>query len=63
MGETGALILQVVVISLTVLFFLFLIGNHYYRKSKGLPTGDCACCHKGTKKMLKEYRKLYSKNN
>ena len=62
MSETSALILQIFVISIVILFFSYLIGKHIYRKAKGLPTGDCAYCHKGTKRMLKEYRKLYSNN-
>lgn len=61
MSELGALILEIVVITLVVFFFLFLIGRYIYRKIKGLPTGDCACCHKGSKKLLKEYHKAYSK--
>ena len=61
MSELGALILQTVVISAVVLFFIGLISVYIYKKVKGLPTGDCACCHKKTSQLLKEYHKKYSK--
>ena len=61
MSELGALILQIVVISIVVLFFVGLICSHIYKKAKGLPTGDCVYCHKGASRLLKEYRKTYSK--
>lgn len=57
MSETAIIVLEVVVISLTVIFLLTIIGNYIKKKIKGLPTGECACCHKSTKKMLKEYHK------
>ncbi|MBP5574319.1 MAG: hypothetical protein J6X50_01050 [Bacilli bacterium] len=57
MSETAIIVLEVVVISLTVIFLLTIIGNYIRKKIKGLPTGECACCHKSTKKMLKEYHK------
>ena len=55
MSPTEVLILEIVVISLTVAFFGFLIGRYIYKKVKGLPTGECACCHKSKKQLLKEY--------
>ena len=57
MGETAALILEILVIIATIIFLVAIVINHIYRKVKGLPTGDCACCHKSTKKLLKEYHK------
>lgn len=59
MNEIQVLILEISVITLVVSFFAFLIGRYIYRKVKGLPTGECAYCHKGTKQMLKEYHKCY----
>ena len=59
MSEMQILILEIIVISLVVSFFLFLIGRYIYKKVKGLPTGECACCHKSTKQLLKEYHKCY----
>ena len=61
MSETAALILEIVVITVVIGFFAWLIGRYTYRKIKHLPTGECACCHKGSKKLLKQYHKTYSK--
>ena len=57
MTEMQILILEIVVITIVIGFFAFLIGRYIYRKIKGLPTGECAYCHKSTKKLLKEYHK------
>ena len=57
MSETAIIILEVVVISLTIIFLLTIIGNYIRKKIKGLPTGDCAYCHKSKKQLLKEYHK------
>lgn len=57
MSEAAIIVLEVVVISLTVIFLLTLIGNYIRKKIKGLPTGECACCHKSKKQLLKEYHK------
>ena len=61
MSELGALILQIVVIVSVVLFFIGLISSYIYKSVKGLPTGECAYCHKGASRLLKEYHKMYSK--
>ena len=61
MSELEALILQIVVIATVVLFFIGLFSSYIYKKVKGLPTGECAYCHKGTSRLLKEYHKMYSK--
>lgn len=55
MNETQALILEIVVIAAVILFFAALIGRYIYKKAKGLPTGECAMCHKSKKRLLKEY--------
>ena len=60
MSEVGVLILEITVIVLAVSFVLFILGRYIYKRVKGLPTGECECCHKGVKKMLKEYHKTYS---
>ena len=57
MNEVQILILEIVVITVVASFFAFLIGRYIYKKIKGLPTGECACCHKSTKQLLKEYHK------
>ena len=61
MSDLGALIIQIVVIATVVLFFIGLISSYIYKKAKGLPTGECAYCHKGASRLLKEYHKMYSK--
>ena len=60
MSETGALILEIVVISASLALVIGLLSRYIYRRIKGLPVGECECCHKGSKKLLKEYHKLYS---
>lgn len=52
-------LIEIVVIVLAVSFVLLIIGIHFYKKIKGLPTGECAECAKGSKKLLKKYRKMY----
>ena len=54
-------LLAIIVITLSVLFIGFLLGRYIYKKAHHLPTGDCACCHKSTKKLLKEYRNFCNK--
>ena len=57
--DSSWLWLEILVIIAIVSFFVVLIGVYIYKKAHHLPTGECACCHKGTKKLLKEYRKTY----
>ena len=52
--------LEVLVLVAIIVFLAALIGVYAYKKAHHLPTGDCACCHKGKKKLLKEYHKMYS---
>ena len=54
-------LLAVIVISTVVIFFISLISVYAYKKAHHIPTGECAYCHKGSKKLLKEYHKMYSK--
>ena len=49
--------LEVLVIIAIVAFFAVLISVYIYKKVHHIPTGECACCHKSTKQLLKEYRK------
>ena len=55
--------IEILVIALTLAFLGIILGVYIYKKVHHLPTGECACCHKGTKQMLKDYHKLYSKNS
>lgn len=61
MNDIQILLLEIVVIIIVVSFFGFLIGRYIYKKVKGLPTGECACCHKSTKQLVDEYHKCYCK--
>ena len=58
MNEVQVLLIEIAVIVTVIAFFSFIIGRYVYRKIKGLPTGECACCHKSSKKLLKEYHKF-----
>ena len=62
MNEAQILVLEILVITIVIGFFAFLIGRYIYKKVKGLPTGECAYCHKGSKRLLKEYHKWCCSN-
>lgn len=53
--------IEILVIILAVSFVLAVLGRYIYKKIHHLPTGECECCHKGTKELLKEYHKYNSK--
>lgn len=55
--------LEILVIVAIIAFFAVLIGVYAYKKAHHIPTGECASCQARSKKMLKEYRKKYGKNN
>lgn len=59
MSSTAVLILEISVIVLTILFLVAVIGTYIYRKAKGLPTGECACCQKNKNDLVKKYHKKY----
>ena len=54
--------LEVLVLVAIVAFLAAVLGTYIYKRVHHLPTGDCACCHKNTKKLLKQYHKKYDKN-
>lgn len=54
--------LEVLVLSAVVIFLAAMIGTYAYKRAHHIPTGDCAECRKGSKKLLKEYHKMYSNN-
>ena len=56
-----SMILALIVITSSIIFIGALLLRYIYRKIHHLPTGDCAYCHKGAKKLLKQYRKQYNK--
>ena len=49
--------IEILVLAAVVIFIAAMIGIYAYKKAHHLPVGECACCHKSTKKMLKEYHK------
>ena len=49
--------IEILVLAAVVIFIAVMIGIYAYKKAHHLPVGECACCHKSTKKMLKEYHK------
>lgn len=49
--------LEILVIAAVVIFLGVIIGIYIYKKVHHLPTGDCACCHKSSKKLVKQYHK------
>lgn len=50
----------VIIVCTSIVLAVFL--NWLIRKIKGLPTGDCAMCSSGSKKLYKQYKK-FIKNN
>ena len=54
--------IEIIIVVLTISFLLFIIGRHFYRKKKGLPTGECACCQNKGKTLVKNYHKKYCKS-
>ena len=53
--------IEILVIVLIIAFLSFLVIRYIYRKKKGLPTGECACCASTKKgnKLVKSYNKKY----
>lgn len=49
--------IEIIALVAIIGFIAMMIGIYAYKKAHHLPTGECACCHKSTKKMLKEYHK------
>ncbi len=54
-------IVEILVISMVVIFLAAIIGSYIYKKIHHIPTGDCAACQAKGKKLLKEYHKVYGK--
>lgn len=53
--------IEILVVVATLIFLSAVIGVYIYKKVHHLPTGDCACCHKSKKQLLKDYYKQYPK--
>lgn len=56
-------IYEVLFIILIVAFVVFIFGREVYLKIKHKSSGECRYCHSNSKKLLKQYRKKYKKNN
>ncbi len=37
------------------------VARYIYKKTKHMPTGECACCAQKNKKMVSEYHKKYKR--
>lgn len=55
--------LELLVLVLVAIFLMALLGVYIYKKIHHLPTGECASCHAGSKKLLKQYHKMYGKKS
>ena len=53
--------IEILILVAAISFVALILGRFIYRRIHHLPTGECECCHKGTKKLLKEYHKKQQK--
>ena len=60
-SNPSTLWIEILVVVLTLSFLLFLLGRYIYKKKKGLPTGECACCANKGKNLVKMYHQLQNK--
>ena len=51
--------LEILVISLTIVFFISLIGVYIYKKINHIPTGECSHCISKKNNLVKQYHKKY----
>lgn len=54
--------IEILVLVAVITFISAIIGFYIYKKAHHLPTGDCACCHKNKKQLLKDYHKKFGNN-
>ena len=62
-GQAISILLAVLVTLFSLFLIGYLVGSYIYKRKHHLPTGDCAYCHKGKDKLLKDYRKFYGNNH
>lgn len=55
--------IEIIVVIAVTTFLGALFGRYLYRKKRGLPTGECACCSHSKSNLVEKYHKYYSKNN
>lgn len=60
MNEIWAKVLEISVISISVIFVIAILSTYIYKRMKHMPSEERLCC-KGTKKLLKEYHKFNNK--
>ena len=58
--NSNTILIEILAIIGIIAFLGTILGIYIYKKVHHLPTGECACCHKSTKKMLKEYHEYCS---
>lgn len=56
------MLIEIIVIIACIAIVGGVLGTYIYKRVKGIPTGECVECRKGTKKLLKEYKKMYKQN-
>lgn len=49
--------IEIIVVIAAILIVGGVIGSYVYKRIKGLPTGECACCQKKMKKAIKRMKK------
>lgn len=51
--------IEIIVLISAILIVLLIISSYLYKRYKGLPTGECACCssQKRVNKMVSSIRK------
>lgn len=55
--------IEIIVVIAVTIFLGALFGRYLYRKKRGLPTGECACCSHSKSNLVEKYHKYHSKNN
>ena len=55
--DPSTLWIEILVIIASIAFVATILGIYIYKKKHHIPTGDCACCHKNKKQLLKKYHK------
>lgn len=53
--------IDIIILLAAIILVLYPIINYFYRKSKKLPTGECAMCSIKSERTLKEIRKALKK--
>lgn len=57
--QTVSILLAIICVLFSLSLIGTLVGRYVYRRMHNLPTGDCACCHVNTQKLLKKWHKTH----